>query len=76
MNNSKEIMNSVISANLIAAGYLVLWCGIGCLIGNSFGSPADVTTGGLLMCAAACLIFSGILVGSGVGWYYIAKPKS
>ena len=75
MNNTKEIMNGVISAILIATGYVVLWCGIGCLIANSVGNMAD-KTGGLLMCAIGCLIFSVIMIGSGIAWYYIVKPKS
>ncbi len=75
MNNIQEVMNGVISGILIATGYVVLWCGIGCLIGNSVGNTAD-TTGGILMCGVACLIFSVILIGSGIAWYYIVKPKS
>ena len=75
MNNVKEIMNGVISAILIATGYVVLWCGIICLSGNSVGNMAD-ETGGILMCSMGCLIFSVILIGSGIAWYYIVKPKS
>ncbi len=74
MNNFKEITNGVISGILIATGYIVLWCGIGCLIFNSVGNAADLT-GGTLMCGIACLIFSGILIGSGIAWYNIVKPK-
>jgi len=65
MNNTKEIMNGVISAILIATGYIVLWCGIGCLIGYSFGNKAD-ETGSMLMCTMGCLILSAILMGSGI----------
>ncbi len=73
--NIKEIMNGAISAILIATGYIVLWCGIGCLIGNSVGNLAD-ENGGMLMCAMGCLIFSVILIGSGIAWYYIVTSVS
>lgn len=75
MNNTKEIMNGGISAILIATGYIVLWCGIGCLIGYRVGNQAD-NTSGMLMCIMGCLIFSVILIGSGIAWYYTTKPKS
>ncbi len=75
MNSIKEIMNGVISAILIAIGYIALWCGIMCLIMNSVGSEIDIT-GGILGCAYGCLMFSVILIGSGIAWYYIVKPKS
>ncbi len=74
MNNIKEIMNGVISAILIATGYIVLLCGIGCLIGSSVGNMAD-ETGGMLACTMGCLILAVILIGSGIAWYYIVKPK-
>ena len=74
MNSFKEITNGVISGILIATGYIVLWCGIGCLIGNSFGNTVD-QNGGMLMCAVGCLIYSVILIGSGIAWYNIVKPK-
>ena len=75
MNNIKEIMNGGISAILIAIGYVALWCGIFCLIANSIGNMAFMN-GGILMCAMGCLMFSAILIGSGIAWYYIVKPKS
>ncbi len=74
MNNVKEIMNGVISAILIATGYIVLLCGLGCLIGYTVGNMAD-KTGSMLMCSMGCLILAVILIGSGIAWYYIVKPK-
>jgi hypothetical protein len=76
MNKIAEIMNSVISAILIAFGYVALWCGIFCLIGNHFGNNGANEFGGIQMCAMGCLMFSVILIGSGIAWYYIVKPKS
>ncbi len=79
MNNIKEIMNGGICAILIAVGYIGLWCGIACLIWNNVGNLA-YKNGGILMCntwqAMVCLIFSVILIGSGIAWYNIVKPKS
>ena len=72
MNNIKEIMNGGISAILIAIGYAALWCGIGCLIWIS----TDDTNSGILGCAMGCLVFSVILMGSGIGWYFVVKPRS
>ena len=74
MNNVKEVMNGVISAILIAVGYIVLWCGIGCLIGYSMANHAD-DSDMMLNCSMGCLIFSVILMASGIAWYYIVKPK-
>jgi hypothetical protein len=75
MNNIKEIMNGGICAIVIAVGYVALWCGIVCLIMNSVGSEVDIN-GGILECAWGCLMFSVILIGSGIAWYYIVKPKT
>ncbi len=67
-------MKGGISAILIAVGYVVLWCGIFCLIWSATGM-ADMPTS-ILWCGAACLVFAAILIGSGVAWYYIVKPKA
>jgi hypothetical protein len=75
MNNINEIMNGGISAITIAVGYIALWCGIMCLIMNSVGSEVNIN-GGILGCAYGCLMFSVILIGSGIAWYFIVKPKS
>ncbi len=75
MNNIKEIMNGGISAILIAVGYIGLWCGIFCLIGNRVGNMPD-WNGSFLWCGMGCVIFSVILIGSGIAWYNIVKPKS
>ena len=78
MNSIGDIMKGGISAILIAAGYVVLWCGILCLIWSAFsGQMAGMDNGqGILWCGVSCLIFSAILMGSGIGWYYLVKPKA
>lgn len=30
----------------------------------------------ILWCGIACLVFAAIMMGSGIGWYYIVKPKA
>jgi membrane protein DedA with SNARE-associated domain len=76
MNKIAEIMNGALSAILIAIGYAALWCGIFCLIGWGVGDNSADMFGGIQMCAMGCLIFSVILLGSGIAWYYIVKSKS
>ncbi len=74
MNSIGDIMKGGISAILIAVGYVVLLCGIICLIMSGTGM-ADTPTS-ILQCGVACLVFAVILMGSGIGWYYIVKPKA
>ena len=74
MNDIGNIMKGGISAILIAVGYLVLLCGIICLIMAGTGM-ADMPTS-ILWCGVGCLVFAAILMGSGIGWYYIVKPKA
>ncbi len=52
MNSIGDIMKGGISAILIAVGYVVLWCGV------------------------MCVILAAILMGSGIAWYFIVKPKA
>ena len=66
-------MKGGISAILIAVGYIVLLCGIFCLIGSATGM-ADGPTG-ILWCGVSCVVLAAILMGSGIAWYYIVKPK-
>ena len=74
MNSISDIMKGGISAILIAVGYVVLWCGILCLISTAFnGQMANGQ--GILWCGVSCVVFAAILIGSGVAWYYIVKPK-
>ena len=69
-------MKGGISAILIAVGYVVLWCGIVCLIMSATGMSNEMGNGqGILWCGVSCLVFAAILMGSGIGWYYIVKPK-
>ena len=73
MNSIGDIMKGGISAILIATGYVVLWCGILCLIYQAIGK-GEIEW--VLGCGIGCVIFSLILIGSGIAWYYIVKPKS
>ncbi len=74
MNSIGDIMKGGISAILIAVGYVVLWCGIICLIMSATGMADQPTS--MLQCSIGCLVFAVILMGSGVAWYYIVKPKA
>ena len=74
MNSISDIMKGGISAILIASGYVVLWCGIICLIMSATGMADQPTS--ILWCGGGCLVFAAILIGSGVAWYYIVKPKA
>ncbi len=75
MNSIGDIMKGGISAILIATGYIVLWCGMLCLLFQAFGQGEGMPES-LLWCGGGCAIFSLILIGSGIAWYYIVKPKS
>jgi len=75
MSNIAEIMKGGISAILIALGYVILWCGIFCLIGHAVGGTMTGGPGNMLWCGMGCLVFGPILIGSGVAWYYIVRPK-
>ncbi len=74
MNSIGDIMKGGISAILISVGYVVLWCGIVCLILSATGMADEPTM--ILWCGVSCLVFAAILMGSGIGWYYIVKPKA
>ncbi len=74
MNSIGDIMKGGISAILIAVGYVVLVCGVACLIGAAIGM-ADETTY-ILECGGMCVVVAAIMIGSGVAWYYIVKPKA
>ncbi len=77
MNSIGDIMKGGISAILIAVGYVVLWCGILCLIASATGMANGMANGqGILWCGISCLVFAAIMIGSGVAWYYIVKPKA
>ena len=73
MNNISDIMKGGISAILIAFGYIVLLCAIICLIMQAM-ADMEMTTD-ILWCGVGCLVFAVLLMGSGIGWYYIVKPK-
>ena len=73
MNSIGDVMKGGISALLIATGYVVLWCGILCLIFLAIGKAGMEWQ---LGCGIGCVIFSLILIGSGTAWYYIVKPKT
>jgi len=72
MNSISDVMKGGISAILIAVGYVLLWCSIFCLIWSATGMAEE----DMLWCGVGCLVFAAILMGSGVAWYYIVKPKA
>jgi len=74
MNSIGDIMKGGISAILISVGYIVALCGAICLIMRATGGM-DVSTD-ILWCGVGCLVLAAILMGSGIGWYYIVKPKT
>ena len=75
MDSIGNIMKGGISAILIALGYVLLLCGIFCLIGTTFnGQMANGEW--MLWCGVSCVVFGAIQMGSGVAWYYIVKPKA
>lgn len=75
MNGIGEITKGGISAILIGLGYVLLWCGIFCLIGSATGMMAD---GPMNMqgCGWGCVVMGVIQIVSGIVWYYIVKPKA
>jgi hypothetical protein len=74
MSSISDIMKGGISAILISVGYIVLWCGIICLIMSGTGMADEPTS--ILWCGVMCLVFTLILMGSGIIWYNIVKPKA
>ena len=73
MNNISDITKGGISAILIGLGYVLLWCGIFCLIGSATGMMED---GFMQGCDWGCLVMGAILMVSGIAYYNIVKPKS
>ncbi len=74
MNNISDIMKGGVSAILIAVGYVLLWCGIFCLIGSATGMADEPTE--ILWCGWGCAALGAIQLVSGIAWYYTVKPKS
>ncbi len=74
MNSIGDIMKGGISAILIGLGYVLVWCGIFCLIGSATGMADEPTM--MLWCGVGCVVMGAIQIGSGVAWYYIVKPKA
>ncbi len=72
MNSIGDITKGGISAILIAVGYVLLWCGIFCLIGSATGMAEE----DMLWCGVGCVVLGAIQIGSGIAWYYIVKPKA
>ena len=75
MNNIDDVMKGGISAILISLGYVLLMCGIFCLIGSAMGDMTADESSNILGCAMGCIIFGLIQMGSGIAWYYIVKPE-
>jgi hypothetical protein len=76
MNSIGEIMKGGISAILVALGYVLLWCGIFCLVGFATGGTMAWEPRNMLWCGSGCIVMGVIQMGSGVAWYYIVKPKA
>ncbi len=74
MNNVGDIMKGAISAILISVGYVVLWCAAVCLIMSATGMEG--TFADIVWCGVGCLVASVIMMGSGIAWYQIVKPKA
>ncbi len=74
MNSISDIMKGGISAILIGLGYVLVWCGIFCLIGSATGMTDEPTQ--MLWCGVGCAVMGAIQIGSGIIWYNIVKPKA
>lgn len=69
-------MKGGISAILISLGYVLLWCGLFCLIGFATGGSTTADdSSNILWCGWFCIVMGLIQMASGVAWYYIVKPK-
>ena len=70
MNDSSgDILRATISGIWIALGSIVLLCGVGCLICLATGCED------ILWCGVGCSIGGPMLVGAGVAWYYVFRPR-
>jgi hypothetical protein len=77
MNGIGDVMKGGISAILISLGYVLLQCGIFCLIGFAMGGTMGAgDPKSILWCGSFCIILGLIQIGSGIAWYNIVKPKS
>ncbi len=76
MNNISDIMKGGISAILIGVGYVLVWCGIFCLIGSATGMTINGEPTTILWCGVGCLVMGVIQIVSGIVWYNIVKPKA
>jgi hypothetical protein len=72
MNGIESVMKGGISAILIAAGYVVLWCGIFCLVGSATGMAGE----DIRSCGFFCVMMAAIQIGSGIAWYRFVKPTA
>ena len=76
MNSIDDIMKGGISAILISLGYVLLECGIFCLIVFAMGGTMMAGESSyILWCGIGCIVLSLIQIGSGVAFYNIVKPK-
>lgn len=76
MNSIDDIMNGGISAILISLGYVLVQCGIICLIAFAAGGTMmEGESSNILWCGSACIVLGLIQIGSGVAWNNIVKSK-
>ena len=76
MNRIDDIMNGGISAILISLGYVLLECGIFCLIVFAMGGTMMAgESSSILWCGIGCIVLSFIQIGSGFAWLNIVKSK-
>ncbi len=66
---SGDILRATMSGIWIALGSIVLLCGVGCLIASAAGAE------GILWCGVGCALGGPTLIGAGVAWYYMFKPR-
>ncbi len=66
---SGDILRATMSGIWIALGSIVLLCGVGCLIASAAGAE------GILWCGVGCALVGPTLVGAGVAWYYLFRPR-
>ncbi len=67
---SDAIFRATISGIWIAIGSVILVCGAGCLIAVAAGNSS------ILWCGVGCGVGGPALIGAGVAWYYLFRPKS
>ena len=71
---SGDMLRAGVSSLWIGLGGLALWCGLICLIMGGTGMGDDSSS--ILECGGGCVMFSVLLIGSGVAWYRWVRPSA